>query len=129
MRGSPVGSADWSVAKGAIVTAYLNAHIADAQEAAKYVDEELTGSFASRRYDFDLAEARATTRDFPIALHQGRQVKDYNMKGSVWIAKDTGVMVRFDLETAMVFLNGEEYTTHYAGRVTKNEHSSASTEK
>jgi len=123
LSGTPAGSLNWSTVRGGIEMTYLNGHIGDAQEGAKYVGEEQTGGFIVRRYDFDLAGVDATIKramGVGNAIGTGRQVKDFNMKGSAWIAKDTGEMVKFQYDTIYSFSNNEGETIHYDGAVSKN---------
>ena len=122
LNGTPLGSRDWSAARGGIEMAYLNSHIGDAQEGVTYVDEEETGGYAARHFDFDLSNTDATIkRAMGVGNHLtgGRQVKDFNMKGSAWIAKENGELVRFAFDTIFLFSNGDNSTTHYEGVVTR----------
>jgi hypothetical protein len=123
LSGTPVGSLNWSTVRGGIEMTYLNGHIGDAQEGTKYVGEEQTGGYEAGRYNFDLAGVDATIKKamgVGNAMGAGRQVKDFNMKGSAWIAKDTGEMVKFQYDTVYSFSNGESETIHYDGAVKKN---------
>ena len=122
LNGTPLGSPDWSAARGGIEMAYLNSHIGDAQEGVTYVDDQETGGYAARHFDFDLSNTDATIkRAMGVGNHLtgGRQVKDFNMKGSAWIAKENGELVRFAFDTIFLFSNGDNSTTHYEGVVTK----------
>ena len=122
LGGTPAGSPDWSTVRGGVEMTYLSGHIGDAQEGVKYVRDEQTGGYAARRYDFDLAGVDATIKramGVGNAIGDGRQVKDFNIKGSAWIAKDTSEMVKFQYDTIYNFSNGENDTIHYEGVVTK----------
>lgn len=121
LKGTPLGSPGWGYARGNIIGAYLNGHIGDAQEGVKYVGDEQTGGYEARHYDFDLANVDARIKK---AMNLGnamglRQTKDFNMKGSAWIAKDDGRMVKFAYDTTFTFADGSTDTTHYEGTVTK----------
>ena len=48
-----------------------------------------------------------------------RQTKDYNVKGSAWIAKDDGRMVKFSFDNIYTFSDGKTDSTHFEGTVTK----------
>jgi len=122
LNGSPVGSSSWGIARTGILMAYMNGRIGDAQPGVKYVGEEQTGGYAARRYDFDLTGIEADAKKAMMignSFGGGRQVKDYNVKGSAWVAKDDGRMVKFQFDSFMLFSDGENYTTHYDGVVTK----------
>lgn len=122
LKGTPVGSPEWGYARGNIIGAYLNGHIGDAQEGVKYVGDEQTGGYEARHYDFDLANVDATIKkamNLGNAMPGARQTKDFNMKGSAWIAKDDGRMVKFAYDMTFTFADGSTDTTHYEGAVTK----------
>ncbi len=122
INGTPFGSLDWSTARGGIVMGYLNGSIGDAQPGVKYAGDERSGGYDAGRYNFDLAGIDADIKKalgVGNALGTGRQVKDFNMKGSAWIAKDTGQMVKFQFDSLWSFTNGENSSTHYEGLVTK----------
>ena len=121
LNGTPYKSSQWQVVYGGIVMAFLNGHIRDAQEGVKYVGDEQTGGYAARRYDFDLTGVDATIkRAMALGNNLGmRHTKDYNVKGSAWIAKDDGRMVKFHFDNIMTFSDGAASTTHYEGAVSK----------
>jgi hypothetical protein len=100
---------------------FLSGHIRDAQSGVKYAGEEQTGGFDARRYDFDLAGVDA---DIKRAMSLGqtaglRQTKDYNVKGSAWVAKEDGRMVKFRFDNIFTFTDGRFDGTHFEGSVTK----------
>jgi hypothetical protein len=102
---------------------YLSGHIGDAQEGVKYAGDVETGGYQTQRYDFDLAGIDATIKramGVGNAVGAGRQVKEFNIKGSAWIAKDSGEMVKFEYDTIYGFSNGESETIHYDGAMSKN---------
>ncbi len=122
LKGTPKGSPEWGYARGNIIGAYLNGHIGDAQEGVKYVGDEQSGGYEARHYDFDLANVDATIKkamNLGNAMPGMRQTKDFSMKGSAWIAKDDGRMVKFEYDTIYTFADGSTDTTHYEGAVTK----------
>ncbi|HUI43616.1 MAG TPA: zinc ribbon domain-containing protein, partial [Terriglobia bacterium] len=97
------GTPEWTSTAGAIELAYLNSTMngmRDAQAGIKSAGDEQTGGYDARRYDFDLASAPANAK-LPTLLAgkwlgavasgvTGKRVtlKDYNVKGSAWLAKD-----------------------------------------
>ncbi len=121
LNGTPVGTPEWQTVYGNISMAYLNGHIGDAQPGVKYVGDEQTGGFDARRYDFDLTGVDA---DIKKAMGVGnalglRQTKDYNVKGSAWIAKADGRMVKFAFDNIYTFSDGKTSDTHFEGAITK----------
>jgi hypothetical protein len=122
LNGTPYGSPNWQYAYGGISMTYLNGHIGDAQPGVKYVGDEQTGGYDARHYDFDLSGVEA---DIKKAMVVGnalgmRQTKDYNVKGSAWIAKDDGRMVKFSFDNIYTFSDGKIDSTHYEGAIKKN---------
>lgn len=120
LNGTPVGSPEWQTVYGNISMAYLNGHIQDAQPGVKYVGDEQTGGFDARRYDFDLTGVDA---DIKKAMGLGnslglRHTKDYNVKGSAWIAKADGRMVKFAFDNIYTFSDGKISGTHFEGAIT-----------
>jgi hypothetical protein len=121
LNGTPYGSREWQAVYGNISMAYLNGHIRDAQPGVKYVGDELAGGFDSRHYNFDLTGVDA---DIKKAMELGnsmglRQTKDYNVKGSAWIAKEDGRMIKFSFDNIYTFSDGKVESTHYEGTITK----------
>lgn len=127
LNGSPIGSQDWSIVRGGMVMTYMNGHIRDGQPGVKYVTDEQVGGTEARRYDFDLTGLDTTEKEamgvgsIGRALNAAtgtRKMKDYNVKGSAWIAKQNGEMLKFQFDNIMLFSDGENDTTHYEGLVT-----------
>lgn len=121
LNGTPFHSPNWYTAYGNISMAYLNGHIRDAQPGVKFVADEQVGGYDARHYDFDLTGVDA---DIKKAMQMGnsmgmRQTKDYNVKGSAWIAKDDGRMVKFAFENVYTFSDGKTSSTRFEGTVTK----------
>jgi len=123
LKGAPPGSPDWSMVRTGIVLTFMNGHIGDAQAGVRYASDESAGGYDARRYNFDLtgisSDAKSAMTMGNTFLPGGRQVKDYNVKGSAWIAKNDGRMVKFNFDSIMLFSNGESSTTHYEGVVSK----------
>lgn len=121
LNGTPYGSSDWQIAYSGIAMAFLNGHIGDAQPGVKYVGDEETGGFNARHYDFDLTGVDANIKkvmELGNALGQ-RQTKDYNVKGSAWIAQEDGRMVKFSFDDLYTFTDGTISSTHFEGVVNK----------
>ena len=121
LNGTPYGSPNWQTAYGGISMTYLNGHIGDAQPGLKYAGDEQIEGFDTRHYDFDLTGIDA---DIKRAMEVGnavglRQTKNYNVKGSAWIAKEDGRMVKFSFDNIYTFSDGKVDSTHYEGSITK----------
>lgn len=122
LNGTPYGSPNWAAAYGGISMTYLNGHIGDAQPGVKYVGDEQAGGYEARHYDFDLTGVEADIKKAMVvgnALGMG-QTKDYNVKGSAWVAKDDGRMVKFSFDNIYTFSDGKLDSTHYEGAIKKN---------
>lgn len=121
LNGTPYGSPNWQAVYGNISMAYLNGHIRDAQPGVKYISDEQTGGYDARHYDFDLTGVDA---DIKKAMELGnavgmRQTKDYNVKGSAWISKDDGRMIKFSFDNIFTFADGKISDTHFEGMITR----------
>lgn len=132
-RNATAGTDDWQMTANAIQLAYLNPmDIRDAQDSVKYVDDEEAGGYAARRYDFDLSQLPASAKAGTLlgakvlggmvngAMGGGHALmKDYNVKGSVWLAKDDGRMVKFSYDYITTYTDGSQKISHHEGLVTK----------
>lgn len=121
LNGAPFHSQDWYTVYGGISMTFLNGHIRDAQPGVTYTGDEQIGGYDARRYDFDLTGVDA---DIKRAMSLGnaaglRQTKDYNVKGSAWIAKEDGRLVRFRFDNIYTFADGKLDGTHFEGAVTR----------
>ena len=121
LNGTPSHSQDWYTVYGGISMTFLNGHIRDAQPGVKYAGDEQIGGYDARRYDFDLTGVDADIkRAMSIGNAAGlRQTKDYNVKGSAWIAKEDGRMVKFRFDNIYTFADGKLDGTHFEGAVTR----------
>jgi hypothetical protein len=121
LNGKPYGSQEWNIVYGGIIMAFLNGHIRDAQEGVKYAGDEQTGGYDARRYNFDLTGVDADIKKVMIVANAlgARQTKDYNVKGSAWIAKEDGRMVKFQFENIYTFGDNTTRSTRYEGAVTR----------
>lgn len=121
LNGMPFHSQSWYTVYGSLSMTFLNGHIRDAQPGVKYVSDEQIGGYDARRYDFDLTGVDA---DIKKAMNIGnaaglRQTKDYNVKGSAWIAKEDGRMVKFAFDNIFTFADGKVEGTHFEGNVNR----------
>jgi hypothetical protein len=132
-RNATAGSHEWVMTANAIQLAYLNPmDIRDAQNSVKYVADEQAGGYDARRYDFDLSQLPASDRAGTVLGGRllggivnnatgGKQavMKDYNVKGSVWLAKDDGRMVKFAYDYITTYTDGTQKTSRHQGLVSK----------
>jgi hypothetical protein len=132
-RNASAGSHEWLMTANAIQLAYLNPmDIRDAQDSVKFVAEEEAGGYDARRYDFDLSQLPASERAGTVLGGRllggmvnnatgGKQavMKDYNVKGSVWLAKDDGRMVKFAYDYITTYSDGSQKISHHEGLVTR----------
>ena len=132
-RNATAGTPDWQMTASAIQLAYLNPmDIRDAQDSVKYVADEQVGGYGARRYDFDLSQLPASERAGTVmagkvlggvvnsATGGGHAVmKDYNVKGSVWLAKDDGRMLKFSYDYITTYTDGSQKISHHEGLVTR----------
>lgn len=131
-RNATAGTHEWVMTANAIQLAYLNPmNIRDAQDSVKYVADEQAGGYDARRYDFDLSQLPASQRAGTVMAGKwlggvvnsatGSRVvmKDYNVKGSAWLAKDDGRMVKFSYDYITIFTDGSQKRTYYEGLVTR----------
>jgi zinc-ribbon domain len=130
-RDATAGSHEWVMTANAIQLAYLNPmDIRDAQDSVKYVADEQVGGYDARRYDFDLSQLPASDRAGTVLGGRllggmvnnatgGKQavMKDYNVKGSVWLAKDDGRMVKFSYDYITTYTDSTQKTSHHEGLV------------
>ena len=132
-RNATAGTHDWQMTVSAIEMAYLNGmDIRDAQPGMKYIGEEEAGGYAARRYDFDLANVPASEKAGTLlgakwlgavvnntTGQKGATLQDFNIKGSAWIAKDDGRIVKFQYDNISMFSDGSQNILHREGMVTR----------
>ena len=132
-RNATAGTHEWQMTATAIQLAYLNPmDIRDAQDSVKYVAEEQAGGYDARRYDFDLSQLPASERAGTVlggrvlggivnnaTGGKNAVMKDYNVKGSVWLAKDDGRMVKFGYDYITTYTDGTQKTSHHQGLVSR----------
>lgn len=132
-RNATAGTHDWQMTATAIQLAFLNPmDIRDAQDSLKYVTEEQAGGYDARRYDFDLSQLPARERAGTVlggkwlggvvnSATGGKNavMKDYNVKGSVWLAKDDGRMVKFTYDYITTYTDGTQKNSHHQGMVSR----------
>lgn len=126
-NGTPMGSSEWRGVAMAVLQPLPYDQLEEAQPGVKYAADESTGGYDAHRYDFDLGSVPASakagvlmgTNAVGSIVGSGRKLKDYNVKGSAWIAKDDGHLVKTIYDYITVFDGGERDTTHYEVVATK----------
>jgi hypothetical protein len=98
-----VTSPNFSIAIGSIV--------------ASSPSSDLVGTTPVDKYTFDTATAAGSQK---MAIDAARSVLTNikETKGTAWIAKDSGVMVKFNIDTEYLDKNGHAWQEHYEGEVT-----------
>ena len=121
LNGTPYGSPDFTMVYSGMAMAYLNSHIRDAQPGVKYAGDEQTGGYDARRYNIDLTGVDADIKkamNLANTLGAGHS-KDYNVKGTAWVAKEDGRMVKFSFDNIFTFADDKTSSTHFEGAVTR----------
>jgi hypothetical protein len=81
----------------------------------KFAGNESIGGYDARRYDFDLTVEADIKKAMVLgnAFGSARKTKDYNVKGSAWIARNDGRLVKFSFENIYTFSDGNVQSTHF----------------
>jgi len=118
LDGTPIGSNAWRFIANDLLTSF-GSNLQYAGPGARYVGEESTGGFETRRYDFDLANVSAMNQDSPVNAglvsnsKSSQQPKYYSFKGSAWVANDDGRLVKAQYDHITTFSNGTKAQIHY----------------
>jgi hypothetical protein len=109
---------NWKMAHLAIlgVMTSPNLVIAVGSNVAGPPGNDLVGTMMTDKYSFDTTTATgAQKRAFDLARLVLPSIKD--CKGTAWIAKDSGELVKFDVDAAYLDQNGHAWNEHYEGVV------------
>jgi hypothetical protein len=110
----------WSMAHLAVVRMMSNPMLAIAVGAsvAAAPSEDLVGEVAADKFSFD-TQADLTPAQ-KVGLGRAKAVVSaiQNCKGTAWIAKDSGELVKFDIDAELQDNAGQSWTEHYEGLVT-----------
>ena len=99
----PMTSANFSIALGSSV--------------ASSPSSDMVGTSAADKYTFDTATATGPQKMGLDAVRSMlTNVKD--TKGTAWIAKDSGELIKFNIDTDYQDKNGHSWKEHYEGEVT-----------
>jgi hypothetical protein len=95
----------------------VNFSIAVGSTVASSPTNELVGNTLTEKYAYDTTLANPTQK---MALEMARSLLTTinDSKGTAWIAKDSGMMVKFNIDTDYLDKNGQAWKEHYEGQVT-----------
>jgi len=95
----------------------VNFSIAVGSTVASSPSNDMLGTNAADKYVYDTTQANPSQK---VALDVARglltSIKD--SKGTAWIAKDSGVLLKFNIDTDYLDKDGHAWTEHYEGEVT-----------
>jgi hypothetical protein len=109
-------SAGWDSAIAPLVLAGPGRELNMAKFAVKSLGPETVNGFDTIKYAVD------TTHEDPLdkaGYLAGMNVKDYNIVGTAWLTKDTGCILKYDIDFEMDGKDGKVSKTHYEGAITK----------
>jgi hypothetical protein len=124
LDGTPIGSNAWRFIANDLLSS-LGSDLQYAETGLKYAEEESTGGFDTRRFDFDMTDIAAGNKAAPVNagfvsnLSAAQQAKYYSFKGSAWIAKDNGRLVKAQYDHVSTFTDGAKASMHYDLSITK----------
>ena len=95
----------------------VNFSIAVGSTVASPPASDLVGTTLADKYTYDTTLANPTQKmALDVARSMLTSIKE--SKGAAWIAKDTGMMVKFNIDTDYLDKNGQAWKEHYEGQVT-----------
>jgi hypothetical protein len=124
LDGTPIGSNSWRFITNDLLTS-LGSDLQYAEAGLKFAEDELSGGFDTRRYDFDLTDVEVGSKAVPVNAGlvsnslPPQPPKYYSFKGSAWIAKDNGRLVKAQYDHVSTFANGSKALVHYDLSTTK----------
>jgi len=124
LDGTPIGSNSWRFIANDLLTSF-GSDLQYVESGLRYIDDESVGGFETRRYDFNLADVSTANKSVPvnadlISLTSSlQQPKYYSFKGSAWIAKNEGRLVKAQYDHITTFNNGTKAAIHYDLATTK----------
>lgn len=112
----------WPMAKLEVMGPLLDVNIALAfgGVVARPGGSDSVGGIAADRFDMDTANAPAAAKaGFEMAAAMlGGKVKINSVKGSAWVDKANGRLVKFNVDTELSDKQGNSWTEHHEGLVT-----------
>jgi len=95
----------------------VNLNIALGASVASSPSNELVGTRMADKYTYDTTLANPTQKvGLDVARAMITAIKD--SKGTVWIAKDSSEMIKFNIDTDYLDKDGHAWKEHYEGEVT-----------
>lgn len=110
----------WSMAHLAVVRVMSNPMLAIAVGAsvAGAPSEDLVGEVAADKFSFDTQADLTPAQKVGLARAKAVVSAIQNCKGTAWIAKDSGELVKFDIDAEFQGSAGQSWNEHYEGLVT-----------
>lgn len=91
--------------------------LAFGQLVAQPSGSDTVGGVASDKYDFDTSTATGTTKA-GLDIAKGMLTSIQSTKGTVWLEKSTGKLVKFNIDADYADKNANSWKEHYEGVVT-----------
>jgi len=115
-KGDELGMAMANLALVGLMTD-VNLNIALGSSVATSPSSDLVGTTMADKYTYDTTQANPTQKmGLDVARTMLTSIED--SKGTVWIAKDSGRMIKFNIDSDYRDKNGHAWKEHYEGEVT-----------
>jgi len=106
----------WSMGSGGQVQAFTPWGLFIAKPNVKQVGTENAAGFDAIKYSVD-TDGQGQLDKMPLTLAGG--LKDYTIKGDVWVDSKQQCILRYNIDYDEVMKNGTEKKTHYEGNTTR----------
>jgi hypothetical protein len=113
---TPDNVSEWWGAVGMTATLFPTNDLEEVRPTVKLIGTEVIEGYEAQKYDFDTS---SLPDDKKLVKRTLFHLKDYNTKGGAWIAKETGCMVKFTLDTTLIDLDGTTTGSHYDGLMSR----------
>jgi len=110
---------NWAMANMALIGIITNVNfsIAVGSTVASYPSTDTVGTTMADKYTYDTALANPTQKmALDVARTMLTSIKE--SKGTAWIAKDSGELIKFNIDTDYLDKDGRAWKEHYEGEVT-----------
>jgi hypothetical protein len=95
----------------------VNFSIALGSTLASSPSPEMVGTTMADKYTYDTTQANPSQK-MGLDVARGMLTSIKETKGTVWIAKDSGELVKFNIDTDYLDKDGHAWKEHYEGEVT-----------
>ena len=109
-------SEGWDSALSPMVLAGPGRELNMAKFAVKPLGPENVNGFDTLKYAVDTTHEDAMDKAGYLA---GMNVKDYNIVGTTWLTKDTGCILKYDIDFEMDGKDGSVSKVHYEGAISR----------